>query len=122
VVQARAFLADVTMALEATTADGEVRQLRLQLQRQLMSPEVAACLVGVLDCCLLPLPDGSYQHLQVGTAQSTPHPLHAHVSFRGYTKQDPTGHSIWLFLLVLENLAPWTHDRVKYYWHPGAWP
>jgi hypothetical protein len=62
-VQAFSFLLDVTTALEATRAGGEAQRLRLQLQRQLVSPEVAACLVALVNCFLLPCQDASAEQV-----------------------------------------------------------
>jgi hypothetical protein len=79
-VQAMAFLTALTMALESTKADGQVRQLRLELQLQLVSLDVAACVAEMVDCCLLPLPDGSPQQLLVSSGRyTTPHQLHVSV-------------------------------------------
>jgi hypothetical protein len=72
VVQVFALLTTLTAALVATKADSAaVHQRRLQLQRQLVSPAVAAYLVEVLDFCLLVPQDSSSQQLPVRDANST---------------------------------------------------
>jgi hypothetical protein len=59
------FLGAVLQPSPASKPNAAIKQLSLELQQKLMSPNVATCLVQLADCCLLPSQDASSQETLV---------------------------------------------------------